>query len=209
MMRCRALLAAGLMTSSAFAAEAVSIGVKGGVPLTDAFEVFNRNAVSYAVNTKRYLVGPTVEFHLPLRLSLEVDALYKRLGYQYSNVGTQTFARTVINSWEFPVLGKWEILPGPMRPFVDLGASFRHLSGVSQVRSVAGAVGVQVNAAEFNRSNDIGLAAGFGIAFKAGPVRISPEFRYTHWGTESFRDPVNALLRTRRDQGDFLLGLTF
>jgi len=42
-----------------------------------------------------------------------------------------------------------------------------------------------------------------------GRVRISPEFRYTRWGGENLRDPINALLRTNRNQGDFMLGLTF
>ena len=65
------------------------------------------------------------------------------------------------------------------------------------------------SAVEFNKRNDIGFAAGFGVAFKAGPVRISPEFRYVRWGSENFRDPIGSLLRTNRNQGDFLLGLTF
>jgi hypothetical protein len=42
-----------------------------------------------------------------------------------------------------------------------------------------------------------------------GRVRISPEFRYTRWGGENLRDPISALLRTNRNQGDFMLGLTF
>ena len=38
---------------------------------------------------------------------------------------------------------------------------------------------------------------------------MTPEFRYTRWGSENFRDPVAALLRTNKNQGDFILGLTF
>jgi opacity protein-like surface antigen len=195
------------------AADKVSIGVKGGVPITDAVDTAQGQNSAYLTNTKRYLVGPTVEFHLPARFSIEVDALYKRIGYQYDATGPVVTAKTVANSWEFPVLGKFEILPGPVRPFVDLGASFRHLSGVRQIRqTVSGATFNRVelnNASEFNKRNDIGFTGGFGIAFKIGWVRISPEFRYTRWGGENFRDPINALLRTNRNQGDFLLGLTF
>ncbi len=104
-------------------------------------------------------------------------------------------------------------MPGPVRPFIDLGVSVRHLSGIKQIRqTISGATLSQVqisNPIEFNKRNDVGLTGGFGIAFKMGPVRISPEFRYTRWGGENLRDPINALLRTNRNQGDFLLGLTF
>jgi len=154
-----------------------------------------------------------VEFHLPARLSIEVDALYKRIGYQYESTGPFVASRTVANSWEFPALLKFEIVPGPVRPFVDFGVSVRHLSGIKQIRqTISGATLNQVeitNPIEFNKQNDVGLTGGFGVAFKMGRVRISPEVRYTRWGGENLRDPINALLRTNRNQGDFLLGFTF
>ncbi len=205
------LLAALIAASTSLNAQAVSIGVKGGIPITDFFETIRGNDANYVTNTKRYLIGPTVEFHLPARFSIEVDALYKRLGYQYeqslaANVITQ---RTVANSWEFPALIKWEILPGPVRPFVDTGIAFRHITGVKTIRQIAGTVTNVDDAPEFNKKNDIGFVAGFGVAFKAGRVRISPEFRYVRWGSENFRDPIASLLRTNRNQGDFLLGFTF
>jgi opacity protein-like surface antigen len=195
------------------AGERVSIGVKGGVPITDAVDAAKGATSAYFTGTKRYLVGPTVEFHLPARFSIEVDALYKRIGYQYDASGPFVYSKTVANSWEFPLLGKFEILPGPVRPFVDLGVSVRHLSGIKQIRqTISGASFNRVelnNAVEFNKRNDVGLTGGFGVAFKMGPVRISPEFRYTRWGGENFRDPINALLRTNRNQGDFMVGFTF
>ena len=202
-----------LAIAPADAGEFASIGVRGGVPITDGFDVARGSTASYFTKTKRYVVGPTVEFHLPARFSLEVDALYRRLGFHYEASGPVTYSKTVANSWEFPVLVKYEILPGPVRPFVDAGASFRHLSGVRQIReTIAGATldRVELNRfPEFNKRNDIGFTFGGGVAFKIGPVRIAPELRYTRWGGENFRDPVNALLRTNRNQGDFLLGFTF
>ena len=116
---------------------------------------------------------------------------------------------TVANSREFPALLKWEVLPGPIRPFVDTGISLRHISGISQVRDVANVVTEINNAPEFNKRNDVGFVFGGGVAFKISRVRISPEFRYVRWGSEAFRDPVQTLLRTNRNQGDFLLGFTF
>ena len=84
-------------------AQPVSFGVEGGVPITDAFNTFRGINASYATNTHRYLVGPAFQLHLPLRFTVEADALYKRLGYQYNafnstTVNTITTASTVANS---------------------------------------------------------------------------------------------------------------
>ena len=205
-----------LLFSFALAVEAqpVSVGVEGGVPITDAFQTFHGNSAFYATNTKRYIVGPTVQFHFPSRLTLEIDGLYRRLGYQYQQITpTIVFRSTVANSWEFPALLKFDVLPGPIRPFVGAGASFRHISGIEEVQRTVSAGGLIAanfnNAPEFNKRNDIGLVLGGGVTFKFGWVRISPEFRYTRWGSEAFRDPVRGLLNSNRNQGDFLLGLTF
>jgi len=111
--------------AATMAAQPISIGVKAGVPITDAFETLRGNQAAYSTNTHRYLVGPTIQLNLPAHFSIEVDGLYKRLGYQYDQSGPVVATRTVANSWEFPVLGKFAILPGPVRPFVDAGASFR------------------------------------------------------------------------------------
>jgi opacity protein-like surface antigen len=143
-----------------------------------------------------------------------VDALYKRVGFEGATTGAiAATTRTTANSWEFPIYGKFEIVPGPVRPFLDAGVSVRHLSGISQVRSVLSGVTLNTvnidNPPEFNKDTDVGFVFGGGIAFKISRVRVSPELRYTHWGGENLRDPINSLLRTNRNQGEFLLGLTF
>jgi opacity protein-like surface antigen len=207
---CAALFCATTVT---VAAQPVSFGIKAGVPVTDALETFRGNQSAYVTNTHRYLFGPTVQLNLPFRFSVEADALYRRLGFEYdqfSGPGSPTTTRTVANSWEFPVLGKYALFGGPLRPFIDAGANFRHISGVDQVRTTLTAVDVNVNPViEFNKVNDIGFTFGGGIELKLGIVRITPELRYTRWGSENFRDPVSSLLRTNKNQGDFLLGLTF
>ena len=197
-------------------AQPVSIGVKAGVPITDAFETFRGNSSAYATNTKRYLAGPAIQFNLPAGFSIEVDALYKRLGYQYdqSLANGTIYARTVANSWEFPGLVKFAFLPGPVSPFVAAGGSLRHVSGIKQLRRTINAglapIDVQLSTApEFNKRTDGGFVYAGGVEFKVGRVRVTPELRYTRWGGENFRDPVNALLRTNRNQGDFLLGFRF
>jgi opacity protein-like surface antigen len=212
-MKSKTLFFATILAAGFAAAQPVSIGVKGGVPITDAFETAQGNNSAYVTNTHRYVVGPEVDFHLPARFSIEIDALYRRLGFDYRATSPFVAAGTRANSWEFPGLLKYDILPGPIRPFIDAGASFRHISGVKQVRQVitAGTLNtVEINnPAEFNKTNDVGFTFGGGVTFKAGWVRISPELRYTRWGSDNFRDPVNSLLHTNRNQGDFLLSFTF
>src|ERR1700704_7025010 len=88
-------------------AQPVSIGVKAGVPITDFFDAARGNQAAYASNTHRYVVGGTVQFNLPFRFSVEVDALYRRLGFDYNQFGgpgSPTSTSTTANSWEFPVL---------------------------------------------------------------------------------------------------------
>jgi hypothetical protein len=186
-------------------AQPVSVGVKFGVPVTDALETFQGNQAAYVSNTHRYVVGPTVQLNLPFRFSIEVDALYRPGIINQFGVGSPTSTRTVANSWEFPVLGKYAIWGGPARPFIDAGANFRHISGVDQIRSTLNAVNVTVTAPEFNKDNDIGFVFGGGVEFKLGHVRITPEFR-TRAGIENFREGIAP---NQQESGDFRLGLTF
>ena len=192
-------------------AQPISIGIKGGVPITDAFETLRGNSSAYATNTKRYLIGPAVQFNLPARFSLEGAALYKRLGYQYEqfNPASPASVSVVANAWEFPITLKYAFLPGPIRPYAEAGGSFRHISGIRQIRNALNVSNNFDTAPEFNKRIDVGLVFGGGLEFKVKRLRLSPGIRYTRWGSENFRDPINSLLRTNRNQADFLLGLMF
>lgn len=180
-------------------AQAVSIGVRGGVPITDFFNTVQGRQGSYATNTDRWTVGPTVALNLPLGFSVQLDALYRRLGWDYTQVTGGTVQTVSADSWQFPLLAKWAFLPGPVKPFVEGGASFQKISRLSQITAPARLV------------NDptVGFTFGAGIQLKIHKVRIEPEFRYTRWGSEAFQDPLNSVLSTNRNQGDFLVGITF
>lgn len=197
-------------------AQPVSVGIKGGVPITDAFETLRGNTSSYATNTKRYIVGPTMQVNLPAGFAIEGSALYKRLGYQYNQFSpaASASASVVSNAWEFPITLKYAFLSTPIRPFVEAGGAFRHVSGIRQIRNTLTTAGNLVNtsldsAPEFNKRTDVGLVFGGGVELKVKRLRVSPGIRYTRWGSENFRDPVNALLRTNRNQADFLIGILF
>ncbi len=186
----------------------LDFGLKTGVPLTDAFKHGLAAPLSprtYTSDTRRYTFGPTVELRLPLGIGIEFDALYKRLGYDSSILSPAATAETRANSWEFPLLVKFRS-PGILfRPFVDGGFSFRTLTGVKQF--VTGLAGGNTPP-ELRDKNSKGYVIGAG--FEIGPpfVKFSPEFRFTRWGSENFRDTLN-LLRTNQNQADFLIGITF
>lgn len=213
------LLAATLWmvgSSGSGMAQSFSVGVRGGIPFTDFLEAAGNRDLYYVTNTKRYTVGPTVEIGLPLNFRVSADALYKRVGFDFSDVRVgQNLAssRTRGNSWEFPIMLKLDMASGPIRPFLGAGVAFRHISGITQVQQIVSGVTFQQveveNPAEFNKETDTGFVFGGGIVLKAGRVRIGPELRYTRWGGENLRDPIRALLRTNRNQGEVLVGITF
>lgn len=163
-----------------------SVGVKAGVPLTDGLNGQSYSSTNVTTSTQRWIVGPTAEIHLPFRLSFEVDALYRRENFTTTQFLT-SFAGTV-NDWQVPFLGKYELHGGLLRPFVDAGVTYRNLSG-----SVP--------------ANNAGFTIGGGITAKLLFLRLSPEFRYTHWGDKS--NGAGPFIAGGGNQGDFLVGFTF
>src|SRR5262249_29862727 len=116
------------------AGQQLAVGVKGGVPLLDAFELNPPPPfVRYTFNTKRYTVGPSVDVAIPFKLRFEVNALYTRLDYDSTIMGVDTFTRsaTRANAWQFPLLLKKEIPLGRVQPFADLRYALRHVTGTS------------------------------------------------------------------------------
>lgn len=208
-----------LFGSASLFAQPISIGVKGGVPMNSVFDTSGDATQKYTSDTKRYLFGPTAEFHLPLGFSFEVDALYRRQGFNYNAFGPNgnlaTSYGTTANQWEFPFLLKWQIPAGPIRPFVDTGVAFRHITGIKQVAQTYDAAGnvtsktSSTNTAELNARNSAGYVIGGGVNFKFGRLNVAPELRYTRWGDEPFRGIDQSLLKTSLNQGDFLIGITF
>ncbi len=185
-----------LLVFSSIGLSQISFGVKGGIPLNDAYYDY-KSLLTYGTathpTTQRYIIGPTLEVHLPGRFSVEADALYRRSSFDFSLAGTTASIHDVARNLEFPLLAKWEITPGPIRPFIDGGVSFRH-------------VFLSNNPGFLTNPTTTGGVLGAGITLKAGPIRISPEIRYTHWGSTALQLPS---FRSVRNQGDFMIGFTF
>ena len=179
----------------------LSVGVKGGVPLTDALSdrVFNGGDVIERVfsDSKNYVVGPFVEINLPLGLSVEADALYRPL-----NVTSVTRVlplnavkrRSVdVPSLEVPILMRYRLRHDILvKPYVEAGPVFRVVASKKAYLSNAG------------------FALGTGIDCNLALVRISPELRYSHWGADALTSVRNVSLPpSHQNQAELLVGLSF
>jgi hypothetical protein len=187
-------------------AQPVTFGVKGGVPVNDFFSTVESPNFGFNSHTQRYIVGPTFEVRLPFGLGIEFDALYRHLNYSATNgTGSALVTQAVSgNSWEFPLMAKYRFPTKVVRPFVDAGITWNTLTGVKQ--SIESATGIS-NTPPTTQSVK-GFVMGAGIDIHALVIHLSPEIRYTHWGSSSFVDPVS-LVRVSQNQGEFLLGITF
>jgi hypothetical protein len=129
-----------------------------------------------------------VEVHLPFGLGVEADALYRQ--YQINGSGGE---------WEFPILGKYKFLAGPIRPYVGGGVNFNHVTGFSNLLS-----------AELPHPGTTGVTLEGGVEFKVLRLRIAPELRFTHWGNPNIDlNPINIALKSSQNQSMVLVGVSF
>jgi hypothetical protein len=183
-------------------AQWVSVGVKAGVPVTEALTGRGRDFTGM-LDTGRWTVGPTAELRLFYGFSVEVDALYRGYREQQSLFTTEFVAdgrifppianidQSNVKVWDFPVLLKRRFGSGRYRPFVSGGYTWSH-STTDVTSSFTCLGGVEAcNATPYapffsplNRLSDSkgfgGPAAGAGVEFRLGKFKLAPEIRYTH-----------------------------
>ena len=95
---------------------------------------------------------------------------------------------------------------GPLRPFLNGGASFRHITGV-QTALIGAAPTLNTNTSDFLRNwSSWGGVVGAGVALKLGPLELRPQVRYTRWVNQDF----NSLgLTNSLNESVILLGIGF
>ena len=185
------------------AAQPISFGIRGGVPLIDAYSAITETSGSSFVKhfsaSKEYQIGAMLELHLPLGLGVEADALYHPLNLTQQiyiappavNAGNFQSSITV-NSWEFPILGKFHFLPLPLvKPYIEAGPSFRALANA---------------ASHFSSS---GFTIGVGLELKISRLRIEPDIRYTRWGSDEASAIAAGATPSNVNQVAFLIGIAF
>ena len=204
-----------LFGAAAAFSQPFSFGVKAGVPLTDFLSTVQSPNFGFNSNTKRYIVGPTVELRLPFGLGIELDALYRRLDYTSSANLVDVFisGSTTGNAWEFPLLAKYRFPSKVLRPYVDAGIAWDTLSGLTQtitqtVFPTRTTTTTTSNPAELNKNTVTGFVTGAGLDVKVLLIHLSPEIRYTRWGAQHFLSS-NGGLQSNQNQAEFLLGITF
>jgi hypothetical protein len=137
--------------------------------------IIGADSLTVSNASKRLILGPRVNIHLSKSLSVEAEALHRQIrSHQEWKVtyspplvfpnGTTltsfTSSRTGTEfSWEFPVLGKYQIFASKMNPFIEAGPSFRPAE---------------------NREL-IGVTAGVGVETHLRGLNVSPAVRYTRW----------------------------
>jgi opacity protein-like surface antigen len=211
-----------------------SFGVKGGVPPTDFLSATDSGGLGYFTTTNRYIVGPEAELRLPFGFGVEFDALYRHLSYTNFRTGVDVLVNssTTSGAWEFPLLAKYHFPTKIVRPYVAAGIAWDRLSGLTQtITQTVIPTGVTStsrtsNPAELGDKTVTGFVAGFGVDLHLLFLDISPEIRYTRWGSQHFGTPVFAVIgpgvglvpvpsalpgtiQSNQSQTEFLVGFTF
>jgi Outer membrane protein beta-barrel domain len=164
-------------------AQPVGAGLKLGTTLTDA--------LSYASGQNpsghNFVVGPYVEVRLPAGFAIEGDALYQ--SGLFSSVATGGA------SWQFPIVAKKRLLSGLVRPYLEGGVAFSHITDLK-------------NIPELNHSSNFGIVLGAGLELKVLALRVAPEVRYTGYFLRSIQSPTG-LFESNKNQAVFLVGIGF
>jgi hypothetical protein len=162
----------------------IGLGVKLGTTLTNAVTSVETASIP---NSNTLIVGPYLEVHLPLGFSIEGDALY------YPNLFSTAAGGGSL--WQFPVLGKWGPQLGPVRPYVEGGPSYSHLSDVKTITDLL-------------HSSNYGVTLGFGLEVKIHAIRIAPELRYNGVAFTNLESPLG-LFHSTHNQVVFQVGIGF
>jgi hypothetical protein len=198
----------------------LSMGVRGGLPFSNTINGGEFGRVTYTPSScgdftptncsssqatvqtytaaRDYLVGPSVEIHLPLRIAVEADGLYGAVnavvpsgtGLAGFLLGAPSFPNHSFRSWQFPVVLKYKLRAPIVAPYLDAGPTIRTLSSPLN-----------------GYLSSLGLTAGVGAEIPAWKVRIAPEVRFVHWGNDSSNTPI--FYGSRRNQAQFLVGFVY
>src|SRR5262249_15593029 len=194
----RLLLLLFVLSLNTFAAGPLTFGLRGGAPF-GTNDIVTSGLSSFS-STRRYEVGPTVGVRLPLGFAIEADALFKRQSLNFGQLAGFTTG-THSDSWEFPVMLKFTAGHQAIAPVFGLGPSVRHVNDFGNIPSYLFSGSTS--------ANNLGLVGSAGLRFKIGPVNVTPEVRYTHWGGTSLPQSLASFLPLNSDEASFVVGLTF
>ncbi len=185
-----------IVFGSAACAQSLSVGVLGGAPLTDVVNATTIDGIQSVATSTNFTIGPALQVNLPASLRLEVDALFRP--YSFSLGNRSAYADISSLQWRFPFLLQYRFSLPVVKPFVEGGVSFDHLSNISAaVKSISSGPG------QLLHSSDAGIVLGAGVDVKVPFVRVSGELRYTRQAVSNFSGVSN------QNQAEFLVGVHF
>jgi Outer membrane protein beta-barrel domain len=150
-----------------------------------------------------------------------------------TGAGNETFSHNTADRWQFPLLIQYSPRLTIIKLFVEAGPSLSYITNGHNLAVYQGldSFDHRMFSSETNhlielRHNTVaGVTAGLGVDLHPWVVHIRPEFRYTRWTTAQFsyrvlsdqdfptpfRQPPAGIpsISSKRDQIDFLLGVTF
>jgi hypothetical protein len=178
---------AGLLGVSPASGQTISLGAVAGGSLTPGFRSASyhfsggllptgemTSSTFFVTSGRNFIIGPKLELTLSKGLSVEADALYRRMRATTavvmsppiqlpSGISINSYAFTFTrSSWEFPLLAKYRFARSRMNPFFELGPSFRPASKGSGL-------------------SHYGICAGAGLEMRLWNLNIAPAARYTRW----------------------------
>jgi hypothetical protein len=215
-----------LSCSWIFGEQLFSVGVKGGIPMTDAFAIHQVTVVTVPViGTGNFLPIPPGQWFttpfpaLPIppiavnesyrasrnyligptievRLPLGLSVEADALYRPQSEAGVSLFGRLAT-----PIAhdySSWE--------FPVLG-KYRFNAPIVKPFIAAGPSFRALESPLNHYWSKAGATAAVGVEGKLLHVRIAPEVRYTHWGKDS--GDARLFFASKRNQAEFLIGLAF
>ncbi len=187
-----------LTVSAALAGDWFAIGLRAGAPLNDAFESVKRESFRFDPSTAHFTIGPTAELFLPFGFGLEADLLYRRTEMRVTRPGAggdPVASSETVGNWDIPLLVKFRLPGAGLRPFFTAGGAYRSFGDLPALATNL-------------KDSGWGFVLGAGLQIKIGRLRLSPELRFTRWGSgESGAGPT--VIQYNRNQADFLFGITF
>ena len=163
--------------------------------------------------------GPTIQFQLPVRMSVEAGVLYRTVTllstthtYENNPVPGNPFTFNLrltrhihAKSIEVPTMLRLSLSDELLRPFVGTGYVYRRL--LDPTVEIPGNPQFVRPFALTEHSNH-GVPVTAGVELKTRFFRISPELRYTRWNRKIFAIPGSPDA-TNLNQIDLFLGLGF
>lgn len=196
------LIAALTFSGTAFC-QSLSIGLVGGVAVTDAFPTetipgdFNGVIIDarYFSPAKDYIAGVSIEMRFTPCWSLEGDGMFRELHLTMASVAPDGTlygnSPSPVVTWEFPVLAKYRFRLAKVSPFVESGLSFR---GAGNLNGTTPSI--------------FGFTAGAGFERNLRSLKIAPVVRYTRWAPDPPQQYGGGSATTRHDQVELLVGLS-